>query len=540
MRSQRRNNRNVFSRVGQVIPGRSVFNLSNEVKFTAEMGKLYPVMQHLLMPGDIFKIGNMSVIRMLPMVAPVLHGINITGHIFAVPIRLLWNAETRELLEETGDWEDFITGGRDGDNADVLPRWEPTNTAKYSLWDHFGFPVDVDPEGAYPTDFLRRAYNLVWNEYYRHAILQDEVSLTNESILTRNWTKDYFTSCLPDQQIGTAPAVPITGITSADWTAGVVGSTSNEQVFWPSVQASDQATMYYKSSSPQVPWDTGTKNALEQNVAHGHSVTIPEVNMDNNTVDLGVASPFSIADLRTVVQTQRWMERNARVGVRYFEVLRGHYGISPRDETLQRPEYVGGWRCPLIVSEVLQTSETNELNTPQGTMVGHGIGISDSFAGKYFAKEFCILIELLSIMPDPAYSQGINRQWLQQTKFDFPWPEFAHLSEQAVLNAEVCAIDGDEVHNADIFGYQGRYNEFRVTNSYVCSDMRDTFNYWHLSREFNPALPPQLNSDFLQCNPSRRIFADEEDPGFIVSCGNLVKAIRPIPASSEPGLMDHV
>ena len=180
--------RNIFASVGSLQPRRSVFDLSYEKKFTCDMGQLIPVMCDEVIPGDYFKIGNQQVIRFQPLVAPTLHEINSYVHYFFVPYRILWD-----------EWEDFITGGVDGDDTPVIPTWTPTpvtGNAVNSLWDYLGFPTGVSPAGAYPLDFPRRAYNTVWNEYYRDETLQNEVLLTNETILNRNWEKDYFTSSL--------------------------------------------------------------------------------------------------------------------------------------------------------------------------------------------------------------------------------------------------------------------------------------------------------------------------------------------------------
>ena len=200
--------RNVYSHVGGLFPGRTAFDLSYEKKFTCDMAQLIPVMCDEVVPGDIFQIGAQAVIRFQPLVAPILHEVNMYVHYFFVPYRLLWD-----------DWEDFISGGEDGTFADPIPEWDPTNTTIGSLWDFMGFPTGVDPAGAYPIDFPRRAYNFIWNEYYRDETLQTEVVLTNESILNRDWEKDYFTSSLPWQQRGVAPALPISGATSAVWPA---------------------------------------------------------------------------------------------------------------------------------------------------------------------------------------------------------------------------------------------------------------------------------------------------------------------------------
>lgn len=259
--------------------------------------------------------------------------------------------------------------------------------------------------------------------------------------------------------------------------------------------------------------------------------------LNSNTVDLSSASTFDIADLRLAFQIQKWMERNARAGARYTEFLQVHFGQSPRDDRLQRPEYIGGTKAPVIISEVLQTS-SSDATSAQGNLAGHGIAISDQHAGKYHVQEFGLILGIMSVMPRTAYQQGINRQWLRRTKFDFFFPEFSNLSEQAIENAEICATSVS-AHNTGIFGYQGRYDEMRVKSSMVCGQMRDTFDYWHLGRQFDIASPPTLNADFVKCVPDKRIYAVESEPGLIVSFGNVVRAYRPLPLIAEPGLIDH-
>ena len=494
----------IFNRTGSLRPGRSVFNLSYEKKFTADMGLLYPIICDEMVPGDIFQMGNQSIIRFQPLVSPFMHEVNCYIHTFFVPYRLLW--------DEFEDWISWPDGEPD---PPVLPLWEPTpftpadpgpyaanGNGKGSLWDLLGLPLEVDPDGAYPVDFPRRAYNLVWNEYYRDQTLQDEIGLDNEAILYRNWEKDYFTSSLPWQQKGIAPALPVSGTTSA---------------VWPDSNDSSSAGMAAHNTL-FVPANAVTKSTLE-----------------NNTIDLSSATTFDIADLRLAFQVQKWLERNARAGTRYTEFLSAHFGVSPRDDRLQRPEYIGGSKNPIIVSEVLQTSST-DATTPQGNLAGHGIGVNNSFLGSYKAKEFGLVIGLMSIMPKPAYQQGINRQWLRRTKYDFYFPEFANLSEQGVIQAEVYATDVDAENNT-LFGYQGRYDEMRYKPNIVAGQLRDEYDYWHLGRIFASA--PALNSDFITCVPSKRVFAVPSEPAMIISCGNSIKAIRPVPVSAEPGLIDH-
>lgn len=498
----------IYKNVGALKPGRSVFDLSYEKIFTCDMGQIIPIMCDEVVPGDFFKIGNQAVVRFQPLVAPILHQITMSTHYFFVPNRIMMD-----------DWIDFITGGIDGNDTTTLPTWEPTDTTIGSLWDYMGFPTGVDPDGAYPVDFPRIAYNLVWNEYYRDETLQTEVALTNEDILNRCWTKDYFTSALLSQQRGTAPALPISGTTSAVWDTGTF------------IQGQPSSLMGIEAENANA-----TTPNFYMNGANAR--TNVENAFNDNTVDLGVASTFDISDLRLAFQIQRWMERNNRAGVRYPEFLMAHYGVTIPDSTLQRPDYIGGSKAPIIVSEVLQTSETN--GTPQGTMAGHGITISDAYCGKYHVKEFGVIIGLMSIMPKPAYQQGINRQWLKSTRYDYYSPEFANLSEQEIIQAEIFASDVD-TENLTPFGYQGRFDEMRTKQNMICGQMRDTFDYWHLARQF--AVAPTLDDTFVECDCTgadmKRIFAVPAEPGLMVSFANIIKAFRPMPVTAEPGLIDH-
>lgn len=507
-----------FQNTGSLSPQRSQFDLSYIKMLTCDMGRLYPVMCDEVYPGDIFQISNQSITRFQPLVAPVLHEVKQNVHYFFVPYRLLWGSKSREELSETGDWQDFITGGEDGLNADSIPRWSPVDTSEESLWDYLGFPVDVDPDGTYPIDFPRRAYNFIFNEFYRDENLQTEVSWENEDILLRNWTKDYFTSSLLSQQKGVAPALPISGTTYADFSSSTsilnsIGGTVN-----PLLNAAVDGSIHINGA-----------NSLSNFLTA----------LSDNEVDLSVASTFDIADLRLAFQIQRWMERNNRAGSRYVESLKAHFGVSPRDDRLQRPEYIGGSSSMVIFSEVLQTSQTDASGTPQGNLAGHGINVSNQFCGKIRVQEHGLIMGVMSYMPKPMYQQGINRQWLRETKYDFYFPEFSNLSEQGILNAEICAVDGDSTHNTGLFGYQGRYDELRIKHNMVCGKMRDTFDYWHLGRQFDPLSPPSLNEDFIQCDPTKRIFAVPSETGLVVQFANIINAFRPLPITAEPGLIDH-
>lgn len=509
----------LFESVRNVNPGRSVFNLSYEKKFTCDMGELIPVMCDEMVPGDVFSIGNQAMIRFQPMVAPMLHEVNMYTHYYFVPYRLLWDL-----------WESFITGGRLGDDASVLPRWNPSNTAVGSLWDYLGLPTGIVPTDALPLDFIRSAYNFIYNEYYRNQNLIDEIALTSEVIQKRSWEKDYFVSALPFQQRGTTPALPITGSSTAVFPSAI--TLSNQALVWPAVSTLGGNTAVNVSITNQQPYAANDKTAFEKGKA---TVVIPKASLDDNTVNLGSAFTFTVSDLRLAFQIQKWLERNARAGARYTEFLKAHYGVAPRDDRLDRPEYIGGTKSPIVISEVLKTS--TDGTSALGTMAGHGLGFSNSFVGKYHAQEFGLIMGIMSIMPKPGYQQGIDRQWLRRTKYDFYSPEFANLSEQAIERAEIF-VSNVGAENRTLFGYQGRYDEMRVKRNLICGDMRSTFNYWHMGRIFGSA--PLLNQSFIECVPDKRNFAVTTVDEVIVSFGNVIKAVRPLPSIAEPGLIDHV
>lgn len=520
----------VFSSVNANRPRRSSFNLSYEKKFDCDMGQLIPVMCDEVVPGDLFKIDNQVVCRLQPTLAPILQEVSVFVHYFFVPYRLL-----------DDNWESFITGGTDGKDAYELPTWKPASVARYSLWDYFGFPTGITPQDSFlPMKYPLYAYNYVYNEYYRDENLQDEVSLDDESVKRRAWRKDYFTSALPWQQRGTSPALPLSGNASVNITSLTF--------------TNDTDVGYLKSPLKVVRYESGSEDPYHYMLYSEDMNSLPEygyllrnenawVKATSQPVSVSASAPvdvsniatFDVSDLRLAFQVQKWMERNARSGVRYTEFLRSHFGVSPSDSRLQRPEYIGGSKSPMIVSEVLQTSQSS-ANSPQGTMAGHGIVAGESHICKYHVTEFGVILGLLSIMPKASYQQGINRQWLRRTRYDFYFPEFAHLSEQAVMNGELY-YQNSPTANSEIFGYQGRYDEMRCKSDMVCGALRDQLSYWHLGRIFDT--PPKLNASFVECNPSKRIFAVQNVPGVIVDYANIVTAVRPIPYSAEPGLIDH-
>ncbi|QRV61755.1 major capsid protein [Microvirus sp.] len=565
----------VFSSVLGNKVGRSVFDLSHVKRFTCDMGQLIPVYFDECVPGDTRKIGMQCVTRFQPLVAPILDSVDLTVHYFFVPTRL--------LMDKEEDWNTFLTGGVDGkDNSVSLPLFSLTSFdgtsgstsnfpfsnniryGKYSLWDYFGLPVPSNDSNGSKTvsiinsnhvlSFPQRCYNLVWNEFYRDSNLCDEVKNTNSTILYRAWKKDYFTSALPWQQRGIAPALPISGtlpinLNGSVFTFGDVDNPIKLVARNPS-GGSSLTRIKNAGASPNNTLATsdvvGINGSSEMGVYFGLQGKAISSN-PSATVDLSNGTTFDIATLRQAFQVQRWLELNARGGVRYTEFLRSHFGISPKDEVLGRPQYIGGTKSSIVISEVLQTSRTvdstqSEKGSPLGRLAGHGLGASSDYVCTYTSKEFGYIIGIASWMPKPSYQQGVNKIFSRKTKFDFYFPEFAHLSEQAVTNGEIYATG--TAKDSEIFGYQGVYNEMRYTPSFNCADMRDTFSYWHLGRIFNSA--PKLNAGFLTTNSAfdggirKDIFASQNEPGLIVQFANIVKAIRPLPVYGTPGFIDHV
>lgn len=502
----------VFSQVQALRPGRSVFDLSYAKKMSGKMGYLYPMMVDECIPGDVFDLNAEAVIRFAPLVAPVLHEIILKADWFFVPYRLL---EARASNTD-GDtlWERFITGGQNGTDVSAIPRANYVNPPEGGLLDHLGFPPGITLTGNdRPMLYPIAAYNLIYNEYYRDPNLEAKVALDQQTLMTANWDPDYLTRALPWQQRGTAPALPVTGVSKALWpdadfanTAGSVnaqwGSSSSDKIMYSNTGAA-QAKLFF----------------------------------GDNTVDLSSATSVNIADLRLAVQLQRWLERNARSGYRYTEFLRAHFGVAPKDDRLARPEYIGGLRQPVVISEVLQTSQSG--TTPQGNMAGHGIMAGRHNIGRYHVKEFGLIMCIASVIPRPAYQQGVDRQWLRVSRYDFYSPEFANLSEQAIVNEEVYAQNTSGVVNQTIWGYQGRFDELRTKRDKVAGAFRSSLNYWHLGRIFGSL--PALSSTFGHVDPTTitRIFASTSADNIYIHWGNMIRAIRPLPPQSNPGRMDH-
>lgn len=553
---------NIFQQAAFSKMPRSTFDLTHEVKMSAKMGKLTPFYVQEVVPGDTFSVTSEMLVRMMPTIAPIMHRVNVITHYFFVPYRIVWN-----------EFEDFVTGGDDGKASPEFPKINLEGThgeyvgisnemyQKGSLYDYLGLPVPELVGGSWQTITVPlhisalpfRAYQMIWNEFYRDQNLQDKVDfslasgvLTYEeaekimAIKNRNWEKDYFTSALPFAQKGDDVYLPLTGNADVGFKDGA------SQLF--TLKNRDEAV----STVP------GKAIKVSAGVAPGHSTPTYVDDDDSNTIPLGYdldgkleadlsdATMATINDVRTGFAVQRFLEKLARGGSRFTEYIKSFYNVNSSDARLQRPEYLGGGMAPVVISEVLQTSSSDDV-TPQGNMSGHAISVGQSNSFRKFFEEPGVIIGIMSVMPRTAYQQGMPKMFRRFDKFDFYIPVFAHLGEQEVKREEVvldfAAGDDDPGSvNAETFGYQSRYADYRSALSRVAGEMRDTLAFWHMGRILdNYGTKIELNSDFVTCQPRKDIFPvtlKTEDELYI-QIVNKVLAKRPMPYNAEPGLVDH-
>ena len=505
---------------------RNKFNLSHENKLTCDMGQLVPVMCKLALPGDKWRVGVDCVMRVAPLLAPLMHNVKLYFHTFSVPLRLLMNEK---------DWESFITGGPDGDDAGVLPYINFADGVEVgSLADYLGFPTNLPGKGTDPTWKMPsvnysalpfRAYALIYNEWYRNQNLQDPIlvslemgadTTTNTELLNRNWRKDYFTASLPSQMRGPQVYLPL---------------------------GSYAAVVYSNSSVPSVDLKlAGVSSPLVNGAVQGQPIyydtptSTPKVVEHSKNyrflTNLQSARGASVSDFRMANAVQSFMESQMRGGARYVETLMSQFGVRSSDARLQRPEYLGGGVSQLVVTPVLQTS--SDTVSPQGNMAGQAFSAQRSRQFTHFFEEHSIIMTLMSIMPDTSYMQGTPREWLYKTRYDFPWPMFSHTSEQEVKNAEIMTL-GTSADDG-VFGYQSRYEEMRRIPSSVHGEFRSTLDYWHMGRIFAPSNPPKLNADFVRSDPTKRINAVTSEHNCWCDIAFNISALRPLPKQGVPSL----
>lgn len=492
----------IFDTVAPNKQRKTTFDLSHERKTSMKFGQLTPIFTQEVVPGDNFKINTESLIRLAPMHTPVMSRMNTYVHYFYVPNRIIWS-----------DWEKFITGEKT-----IFP---PTYTGPNlvtdgSLWDHLGVPTGHDASKNEISQLPIRAYWKIWNEYYRDQNLQTELDIEalggnivgSTPCASRSWEKDYFTSALPwatkDGNIGQAPLTVYPNYRPQSEVFTDIGGEAGGSL-------------------------TADQGLLESGLTPSR--------IENLTNEL--SGVVDINDFRIAHRVQKWFERQARAGSRYRETLLSHFGVKNDDLRVQVPQYCGGGKIPILVSEVLNSNgNQTDLgeNTPQGAMSGHGISVGKTHNATIKVKEHGFIMGIMSILPvGNSYQQGLHKMHLRKDKFDFYWPEFAHLGEQEVLNKELYASgDGTATDNA-VFGYQSRYAEYKYSQNSVSGDMNSSLDMWHLGRKF--ATRPNLNEEFIVCNAediAARVFPDSSTDYIWCQLYNKVIASRPMPYHGTP------
>ena len=530
----------LFSQVPTAQIPRSKFNRSHGLKTTFNSGYLVPIFVDEVLPGDTFTMDCTLFARVATLISPIMDNMYMDTFWFFVPERLLF-----EHFENMCGQQDNPT-----DSTDYLfPTVKsPTGTGFEvgSIADYFGLPTGIPNLEVRAEPF--RAYNLIYNEWFRDENLQESLPFTkadsdqysNYKLVRRGKRHDYFTSALPWPQKGPGVELPFGG------TANVV--TNNKDILF-----SSGASLPHGSGSTSIS-PTFTDIALGGRSYSFSSGNVINTNTDSNVgfsalrfgsesglqVDLTSATSITINQFREAFQIQRWYERAARGGTRYTEIIRSFFGVVSPDARLQRPEYLGGSSNRIDVNVIPQTSGTTDVS-PQANLSAFAVGTNGR--GNGFSKSFTEhgwIIGLVNVRADLTYQQGINKMWTRSTKFDMYWPTFAFLGEQAVLNKEIYAQGNEE--DDKVFGYQERYAEYRYAPSQVTGKFRSTYaqslDSWHLAQKFENL--PKLSPEFIVDNPPiDRVVAVPSEPQFLLDCWFNLSCVRPMPVYGVPGLMDH-
>lgn len=511
-----------FARVPNVEIPRSQFDRSHGHKTTFDAGYLVPVFVDEALPGDTFNVRMTAFARLATPIFPLMDNIRLDTFFFAVPVRLIWDNFQRFMGEQPnpGDSTDFTV---------PISTSPAGGYAEDSLQDYMGLPTKV---AGFEHDVLfTRAYNLIYNEWFRDQNLQNSVTVdtddgpdtvTNYTLLRRGKRHDYFTSALPWPQKGDAVTLPL-GTSAPVVPDGTV----------PTLQGITDLT----------PGNLNVTNTAALFIG-GYGGTTQNAEFVNSGLetDLSAATAATINALRQAFQIQRLLERDARGGTRYTEIVRSHFGVTSPDARLQRPEYLGGGSQAVSINPIAQTSSTDGTS-PQANLAAYGTAVIN---GHGFAKSFtehCVIIGLMNARADLTYQQGLPRMWSRQTRYDFYWPALANIGEQTVLNKEIyCQGTAGGADDDGVFGYQERYAEYRYKPSQITGRFRSNctapLDAWHLSQDFGSL--PALNDSFIQDNPPMdRVVAVPTEPDFICDMHFQFKAARPMPMFGVPGLIDH-
>lgn len=508
--------KNIFNSIQLKRPKSNTFDLTHDVKMTGKMGYLMPILCQEIMPSDRVQLGCDSLIRFAPLIAPVMHRMDVTMHYFFCPTRLVWPG-----------WEKFITNDPTAGAMPFVTIDGAVSAIQSKFLDYMGIPPF--PGGGVVTDINAipfACYQAIYHEYYRDQNLVPEFDykLTNGdnngkkgilyNLRKRAWEHDYFTSALPWAQKGASVDIPL-GDVKLDplW-----GSAVNNPSFRNLLMGEDSGAI-----DQQVVLGDGFINIGGSTPPHAYD--------PDGTLKVEATT---INTFRRAERLQMWLEKNARGGTRYIENILVHFGIRSSDKRLQRPEYITGVKSPVVISEVLNTTgEASGL--PQGNMAGHAVSVGTGKLGTYFAEEHGYIIGIASVLPKPAYSQGIPRTFLKKFNTDFPWPDFAHIGEQEIQNQELMAYTGSVTGT---FGYIPRYAEYKFMQSRIAGDFRTSLYFWTLTRDFSG--PVGLNQQFIEVDPDdlTDIFAVTGGPedNLYLHILNKIKSSRPLPVYGSPML----
>lgn len=548
---------NPFQSVGSRRPESSSFDLSHTRKFSFKPGILYPILCAEAIPSDVFNYDANAVVRMAPMLSPIMHMVDVCVHSFFYPER---------LTQSRGNFEIFITGGKNGDGKNALgvtitaPTFKVQNSVGSSdaginldaecgpgsLADFLGLQFDLGSGGASVSDLSFRPFIAFWRiycEYFRDQNVDPDwvtiypalfdspggdltpairVAMTgigpdrafNPFALPRVcWEKDYFTSALPFAQRGEAVEAPLTG----------------------SATVSYLPISLVRDSLGNLPTADGNLEATSLSGLLNIPGIIPETGRIENIDEVELnAGGFTITALRTAARLQEWLEKMATGGARYIEQIKAQFGVTSSDARLQRAEYLGGGKIPMHISEVVQSSADDV--TPLAEMAGHGVTAGKVTNFRKFVEEHGFFMCFIYLRPKTAYQQGLPRMFsTRHDKLDYAWPSFARIGEQEVLTKEIF-FECDSTSDEDVFGYQQRYAEYKYIPSTVHGEFRTSLDFWHWGRQF--AVPPTLSSDFVHCDPSDRIFNVLGIGTDSLYCivNNRITARRPLPYYGEPHL----